>query len=77
MNKCYDCKHRGELPGDAHSRCNHPEAAKPQSILYMGHNAPFNIRANPYGVKRGWFLWPLTFDPVWLENCDAFEGVQK
>jgi hypothetical protein len=20
----------------------------------------------------GWFVWPLNFDPVWLENCDGF-----
>ena len=23
---CYECKHRGEVPGDAHSCCNHPIA---------------------------------------------------
>src|ERR1700704_56999 len=21
---CYECKHRGEVPGSAHSRCHHP-----------------------------------------------------
>lgn len=23
---CYKCKHRGTLPGDAHSSCQHPKA---------------------------------------------------
>ena len=25
---CYDCKHRGKIPGDAHSRCLHPKVSK-------------------------------------------------
>ena len=24
---CYDCKHRGDLAGSAHSNCNHPDTA--------------------------------------------------
>ena len=24
---CYECKHRGTVPGDAHSCCNHPEVS--------------------------------------------------
>jgi hypothetical protein len=26
--KCYECVHRGEVPGSAHSSCNHPAAVK-------------------------------------------------
>ena len=25
---CYECKHRGEVPGDAHSCCKHPSTQK-------------------------------------------------
>jgi len=28
-------------------------------------------KANCYDCK--WFIWPVNFDPVWLENCDGFE----
>ena len=33
----------------------------------------FQIKANYYGVKKGWFNWPWNFDPNWLINCNAFE----
>jgi hypothetical protein len=33
-----------------------------------------NIKANAIGVRGGWFMWPVNFDPVWLENCDGFEA---
>ncbi len=31
------------------------------------------IRANYHGIKNGWFVWPVNFDPIWLENCDGFK----
>jgi len=27
------------------------------------------------GIRRGWFLWPVNFDPTWLEHCDGFTAV--
>ena len=36
-------------------------------------NGTFEIEANEHGVNKGWFIWPFNFDPVWLENCNAFE----
>lgn len=36
-----------------------------------------NIRAASLGVRRGWFLWPLNFDPVWLENCEGYQAVEQ
>lgn len=85
--KCYNCKHRGEIPGDAHSCCRHPlvnHEANPFSALMLmlqGKNAAaeakLNIRGNPIGIRRGWFLWPANFDPVWLLNCDGFESKES
>lgn len=54
---CYNCVHRMSIPGDAHSRCNN-------------HSA--KVTGNPHGIKSGWFMWPLNFDPVWLQSCDSF-----
>lgn len=59
---CYKCAHRRELPGDAHSRCNNHKA---------------HVTANPHGVRMGWFLWPLNFDPTWLVSCDGFSTDEK
>ncbi len=57
---CYKCKHRGTLPGNAHSKCVHPDG---QALT---------IKASQHGINSGWFVWPHNFDPVWLQACDGF-----
>jgi hypothetical protein len=90
---CYNCKHRCNIPGDAHSRCSHPETKTDdnplQNIIGMlasvGRVDPqigtasskLNIQANEHGIKSGWFNWPWNFDPIWLENCDGFEAEEN
>ena len=84
---CYKCQYRGEVPGSAHSSCRHPQSglvgADPLSQILgllssVGRCAPpltkspLTIVANPHGVRCGWFSWPFTFDPIWLEACDGF-----
>ncbi len=54
---CYKCIHREEFPGSCHSRCNNVEA---------------KVSGHERGIKRGWFMWPLNYDPVWLQSCDGF-----
>jgi hypothetical protein len=58
---CYDCKHRRDVPGNAHSKCVHPEARS------------LNVEGSPHGIRNGWFCFPYNFDPVWLNECDGFE----
>jgi len=85
---CYECKYKGKVPGSAHICCNHPsvkESKNPQSELLaifasigrvqpvMNNFSILNIKADPHGIKKGWFNFPWNFDPVWLENCDGFE----
>lgn len=84
---CHECCHRGTVPGSAHSSCHHPVAAeahenqlaKLASMLGGGGPPPMkaaeklNIQASPHGIARGWFSWPFSFDPVWLQACDGFE----
>jgi len=55
---CYDCKHRRSITWDAHSSCA---------------NIGAKVRGAAHGIKQGWFLWPINFDPVWLESCDGFK----
>ena len=59
---CHKCIHRGSIPGSAHSCCNCKKK--------------INIKVNPIGVRisilRGWFIWPINFDPIWLKSCDGF-----
>lgn len=90
---CYDCQHRGEVPGSAHSSCAHPEVGESDpitkvfSLLGGGRSLPvglvqeaatkLKIKANFHGIKNGWFNWPHNFDPAWLENCEGFSEVKK
>jgi len=84
MNKpnCHKCIHRRSIPGDAHSECKHPfiEESPLGPIMALfgvcddsSARHKLNIQANPHGVKMGWFMWPMNFDPIWLENCDGFK----
>ncbi len=90
--KCYDCVHRREVPGSAHSSCHHPatEAVYRDPLAgfvgLMGRrsgvtsmssqaSAALNIRGVELGIRNGWFIWPVNFDPTWLENCDGFMPV--
>lgn len=92
---CYECTHRRNLAGDAHSRCEHPVTRKGNAPMAemlaifagVGRSAPcinvvaaveLNIKADPHGIRKGWFNWPYNFDPHWLVNCNGFipkEGV--
>lgn len=59
---CYDCAHRREIPGDAHTRCNNHKA---------------NVKGSLLGIRNGWFMWPLNFDPTWLEACNGFSTSEE
>lgn len=56
---CYDCVYRGEIPGDCHSSCA---------------NFSANTSGDLHGIRKGWFVWPFNFDPVWLVSCDGFKA---
>ena len=83
-NACYGCKYRGEVPGSAHSRCNHPETKGAggelgglMSALSGGHTPPMKtglkVKGHPRGIAGGWFGHPLNFDPTWLLECSGFK----
>ncbi len=90
---CYKCIYRQAIPGNAHSTCKHPESGSDNQIGLMfailagvGRAKPqlntrgilkLQIDGDMYSVKMGWFNWPYCFDPVWLRNCDGFQGKQS
>ena len=81
---CYECEFRGTIPGDAHSRCNHPKVKQDSNMLGAlvdmlgGKNTEaakeLGIKENPQGIRRGWFMWPTNFDPTWLQSCSGFKS---
>ena len=78
---CYECKYRGTIPGDCHSRCNYPGVKSDLFDFFSYENqkiaAKLNIQGDSHGFRSGWFMWPCNFDPVWLINCDGFEQKEK
>lgn len=61
MGECYKCKHRETVPGNCHIKCAKPDA---------------DMTGNPHGIREGWFMYPLLFDPTWkTKKCDNFEDV--
>ena len=35
------------------------------------------VVGHPHGIRRGWFAWPMNFDPAWLLECDGFQAKDK
>ena len=63
MNECYNCRHKREVPGNCHIQCAKPDA---------------NMTGNEHGIREGWFMYPILFDPTWkTKMCDNFEAVEN
>lgn len=61
--KCYQCKYRRDVPGNAHISC-----AKPCD----------KVTGDPHGIQSGWFMYPLLFDPTWMTTlCSTFESAES
>ena len=78
---CYECTHRGTVPGDTHSCCRYPGNDSSLLGFFSPQNKEnakkLNIKADLHGIRNGWFFWPNNFDPAWLINCDGFEQKEK
>ena len=87
---CYDCTHRRSVPGSAHSACAHEVAKIVKPLIFakaaMGYMSqePIPVRfdhidrpivlLNLIGIRHGWALWPIDFDPCWIEQCLLFNA---
>ena len=64
MLPCHGCVYRESIPGDAHSRCAFAFEEAALLAIVKG--------ANEHGKRRGWFMFPLNYDPTWGPNeCGA------
>jgi hypothetical protein len=69
-NDCFNCPYRANVPGSAHSACNH-QVIKPGVVTAMGLIGnptalePY-IKINPIGIRGGWAIYPINFDPTWI-----------
>lgn len=59
--ECGQCRHRRNIPGDEHIACANPDP---------------DMTGHPHGIGRGWFLYPLNFDPAWkTKRCANFQQI--
>lgn len=49
-DNCYECAFKENVPGNAHIKCANPDP---------------HMTGDPHGIKKGWFFYPLLFDPTW------------
>ena len=57
--ECGKCIHKRSVPGNCHIECAKPDP---------------DMTGDPHGIKNGWFIYPLLFDPTWAtKDCDNFE----
>ena len=59
---CHKCIHHRKMMGNVHIECANRWA---------------KVQGKEHGIKMGWFMWPYSFDPVWLVSCDSFEIKEK
>lgn len=60
-NKCYECVNRRNVPGNSHIQCVKPDR---------------EMTGDQHGIRKGWFMYPLLFDPTWMtKKCNNFESV--
>ena len=74
---CYKCMYRGAVPGDAHSCCKYPGNETGMFAMFDEGNKnnwkKLEIQGHDTGLRGGWFMWPVNFDPVWLISCNGFK----
>lgn len=85
--QCWTCKHRYDIPNNAHIGCALGPIAIKQSAIEHENSATWffqriarqfgfeGIKIN--GIKNHWCYFPFVFDPVWLEGeCRYYEKEQ-
>ena len=61
--ECYTCKHKRDVPGNAHVKCVKPDPKM------TGHT---------HGITHGWFHYPSLFDPAWkTADCANYKAYER
>ena len=80
---CNSCKHVGTVAGSCHKSCNHEGMKELTPIVLLkaamgiGSTNPTQLSVNDIplqkwnaiGIEKGYVVFPVNFDPVWLEYC--------
>ena len=58
-NNCHECIEARPVPGNSHIECVTPDPG---------------MRGDSHGIREGWFMYPLVFDPTWMtRECRRFK----
>lgn len=61
--KCRECVYHNKIAGDAHISC----------ILDWNKSKHPIPKGNPHGIRMGWYMFPVNFDPIWqVTVCEEF-----
>lgn len=59
---CHECAFKKYVPGSSH----HIECMRD----FTGIKIP---ELSEHGIRNGWCMWPLNFDPIWVGPCEGFD----
>lgn len=61
-NDCGNCRFKRDVPGNSHIQCVKPDP---------------DMTGNQHGIKEGWFMYPILFDPTWCTaKCKNYESTE-
>lgn len=84
---CYSCKYHKNIPGDTHIECEHPmaQAHKMTALLALLNTnkryiediyACLGIKIDAAAYGSGYAMYPINFDPIWINNCDGYDNIK-
>jgi hypothetical protein len=85
-HNCYNCIYKGDVVGSAHIKCTLLPDKKALFFVLKGGNITYKnnegevlpaLKLNPHGVKMGWAMWPINFDPTWVDTCIFYKEKLK
>lgn len=73
---CYECRYRRTIPGDAHSRCAHPEVEETgiSNDWFEAFAGKACAAQRKLGIRGGGLTWPVNFNPLFLTACRGFRS---
>jgi hypothetical protein len=88
-NDCFKCPYVASVPGSAHKSCKHPSVMKPHimfglPVLIAGGLVELEnddgvklLEFHPTGIRGGWCVYPINFDPIWVTCRLSIEKDQE
>lgn len=84
---CNKCVFKMDNTGSHHVACtiptlaNIPEVGFLSEVMARAHQEHISIGGviviNGHGVRNGWAMYPLNFDPIWIEQCNFYKEKEQ